>query len=152
MSFEGGVLAALIAAIGIAPDRRVMPVRLVHPVPLVDLSGDVSADVADVAEDDASDGSDGQTGDKPIMRPASTRAFVKWWRDLKDVPPEITQRYLLGLYHEFCEVTDVVPLSDRQLVNTIKRHGVAVSRPPARIVNGKQRRPTYYAIKGRRAS
>lgn len=150
--WEGGVIAAVIALFGVAP-KRVMPPHLFVvpslPTPVHDASHDVSTDVSA----DVSDTSSGQTGleTSPATKAASTRAFVRWWRALEDVPREVTQRYLLGLYAEFCEHDNLIPLSDRQLLNKIKSHGVRVRRPPAKLVDGKLRRPSMYSLAPRRA-
>lgn len=155
IAFEGGLFAALTMALGIAPSRRWMPQTVVHrPLlltrvePVLDLS-DVTPDVPDAKPDKSCD-----TSIRPVEAPtklASTRAFVKWWRTLPDVPAEVSQRYLCALYAEYCEHEHVVPLSDRQLVNKIKGHGVESFRKPAKIINGKHHRPTFYRPK-RRAS
>lgn len=143
---EGGVIAAVIVALGLAP-RRAMPLQAIVvpqlPMPQEDTFEDVSADLSG----DVSDTSTGPTSPETSQasKLASTRAFVKWWRSLEDIPHEITQRYLLSLYAEFCEVENVIPLSDRQLLNKIKSHGVNARRPPAKIVDGKMHRPTLYA-------
>lgn len=155
IAFEGGLFAALTMALGIAPSRRWMPQTVEHrPLllarvePVLDLSDvmpNVSQDVAIPVHNQSV---------RPVEAPtklASTRAFVKWWRALPDVPAEVSQRYLCALYAEYCEHEHVVPLSDRQLVNKIKGHGVESFRKPARIINGKHHRPTFYRPK-RRAS
>lgn len=153
IAFEGGLFAALTMAFGIAPGRRWMPQTVVQrPLlltrvePVLDLSDvmpDVSQDVAIPVSDKSV---------RPVEAPtrlASTRAFVKWWRTLPDVPAEVSQRYLCALYAEYCEHDHVVPLSDRQLVNKIKGHGVESFRKPAKIINGKHHRPTAYRIRRR---
>lgn len=161
-AFEGGLFAALTMAFGIAPGRRWMPqtvefkpVRSVRIEPVLDVS-DVVPNVSDARPDQSQDQS--ATSPDTSVRPsepatklASTRAFVKWWRTLPDVPHEVSQRYLCALYAEYCEHENVVPMSDRQLLNKIKQHGVETFRKPARIVDGKQHRPTAYRLK-RRAS
>lgn len=166
--FEGGLVAALAGAVvGIAPARRWMPqpagfkpVQLVRIEPVLDLSdvmSDQSGNVSDVCLDVSPRpvGLSAVSADlsvrppDPPTRAASTRAFVKWWRGLSDVPAEISQRYLLGLYAEFCEVENVAPLSDRQLLNKLKTNGVEVSRAQTKIVNGKMHRPTVYRLKSR---
>lgn len=154
---EGGLFAAVMMVLGIAPSRRTLPPHLVlvhpsgEPVPdVIDVCPDVIEDVVDVFEDTTPDASDRPTSGETVTLPskvASTRAFVSWWRGLDDVPAEITQRYMLGLYHEYCEVADVIPLSGRQLVNKIKRHGVEAKRAPTKIVKGQQRRPTLYRLR-----
>ncbi|MBK8255653.1 MAG: hypothetical protein IPK82_23685 [Polyangiaceae bacterium] len=151
--FEGGLIAALTMAFGIAPGRRFMPrsveyrpLALARIEPVLDVS-DVCPDVADAKPDKSIDMSV-----RPVEVPtrlASTRAFVKWWRTLPDVPGEVSQRYLCALYAEYCEHENVVPLSDRQLVNKIKQHGVEAFRKPAKIVGGKQHRPTAYRLRRR---
>ena len=158
--FEGGLFAALTMAFGIAPGRRWMPqtvefkpVRSVRIEPVLDVS-DVVPNVSDARPDQSQDQS--ATSPDTSVRPsepatklASTRAFVKWWRTLPDVPHEVSQRYLCALYAEYCEIENVIPLSDRQLVNKIKTAGVESFRKPAKIVNGKNHRPTCYRIKRR---
>lgn len=165
--FEGGLFAALTMALGgIAPGQRWMPqtvsFRPVRPVriePVLDLS-DVMPDQSDVCPD-VSPGPVGPSAASadlsvrppdPPTRAASTRAFVRWWRGLSDVPAEISQRYLLGLYAEFCEVENVAPLSDRQLLNKLKTNGVESFRAPTKIVNGKMHRPTIYRIRAKRGA
>lgn len=165
--WEGSVIAAVIALFGVAP-KRVMPPHLfvvpILPMPVHDASHDVSTDVSA----DVSDTSSGQTGPETSTAPsktASPRAFVKWWRALDEarkqlqdghrcrgvvLPSEVTQRVLLGLYAEFCEGENLIPLSDRQLLNKIKSHGVRVRRPPAKLVDGKLRRPSMYSLAPRR--
>lgn len=165
--FEGGLVAALAGAVlGIAPARRWMPqpagfkpVQLVRIEPVLDLS-DVMSDQSDICPD-VSPGPVGLSAvsadlsvcpPDPPTRAASTRAFVRWWRGLSDVPGEISQRYLLGLYAEFCEVENVAPLSDRQLLNKLKTSGVESFRAPTKIVNGKMHRPTVYRIRTKRGA
>lgn len=138
---EGGVFAALIMAFGAIPRRAQPP----PSYPVLEVATDVSIVEADVTVDV----SDAQTCREQPAKVASTRAFVRWWRTLDDVPVEITQRYLLGLYAEFCELENLIPLSDRQLVNVLKKHGVESYRPAAKIVNGQQRRPTLYRLRRR---
>ena len=150
--FEGGLFAALTMALGgIAPGQRWMPqtvsFRPVRPVriePVLDVS-DVLPDVSDVKPDTSRDTS--VRPSEPATKLASTRAFVKWWRTLPDVPHEVSQRYLCALYAEYCEIENVIPLSDRQLVNKIKTAGVESFRKPAKIVNGKNHRPTCYRLR-----
>lgn len=137
---EGGIFAALIGLIGMMPKREFALPPPVYPVIEVepdDLSADVSGHPSDVSDRPTS----------PPTKLASTRAFVKWWRTVSEVPNEVTQRYLCALYGEFCEHEHLVPLSDRQLLNKIKQHGVESYRPPARIVRGKMHRPTFYKLK-----
>ncbi len=81
---------------------------------------------------------------------ASTRAFVKWWRARPAAAHEVSQADLIKLYAEYCEIENVLPLSDRQLVNKIKTAGVESFRRPAKIVNGKHHRPTCYRIRAKR--
>lgn len=146
---EGGIFAALIMAFGAIP-KRAQPPQMLASYPVIEAEPDTSeAIILDVSETPAADVSDGQTS--PPAKLASTRAFVRWWRTLDDVPAWITQRYLIALYAEFCELENLIPLSDRQLVNAIKKHGVESDRPAAKIVNGKQRRPTLYHLKGKRS-
>ena len=158
--FEGGLFAALTMAFGIAPGRRWMPQTVALKVvpnvriePVLDVS-DVMPDVSD-ARPDQSRGPSATSADvsvrpsEPATKLASTRAFVKWWRTIPDVPHEVSQRYLCALYAEYCEHENVLPLSDRQLLNKIKQHGVETFRKPARIVYGKQHRPTAYRLRRR---
>ena len=142
---EGCIFAALILAFGVTP-RRVESPQMLASYPVLDVTLDASPLEADVT----ADVSNGRTCLEPASKQASTRAFVKWWRTLDDMPVWITQRTLLCLYAEYCELENVIPLSDRQLVNAIKKHGVESDRPAAKIVNGKQRRPTVYRLKGKR--
>lgn len=157
--FEGGLFAALTMALGgIAPGQRWMPqtvdlkvVPNVRIEPVLDLS-DVVPDVSDVIPDQSRNTSavspdTSVRPSEPATKLASTRAFVKWWRTLPDVPHEVSQRYLCALYAEYCEIENVIPLSDRQLVNKIKTAGVESFRKPAKIVNGKNHRPTCYRLR-----
>lgn len=157
-AFEGGLFAALTMAFGIAPGRRWMPqtvelkvVPNVRIEPVLDLS-DVVPDVSDARPDQSQDLSATYSDTSvrpsdPATKLASARAFVKWWRTLSDVPHEVSQRYLCALYAEYCEIENVIPLSDRQLLNKIKQHGVEAFRKPAKIVNGKNHRPTAYRLR-----
>lgn len=157
-AFEGGLFAALTMAFGIAPGRRWMPqtvelkvVPTVRIEPVLDVS-DVLPDVSDVIPDQSRNTSAVSPGtsvrpSEPATKLASTRAFVKWWRTLPDVPHEVSQRYLCALYAEYCEIENVIPLTDRQLVNKIKTAGVESFRKPAKIVNGKNHRPTCYRLR-----
>lgn len=169
--FEGGLVAALAGAVlGIAPARRWMPqpagfkpVQLVRIEPVLDLSDvmlDRSEDVSDVCPDVSARpvGPSAMSGDVSVRPPdpptkaASTRAFVKWWRGLSDVPAEISMRYLLGLYAEYCELENVAPLSERQLQCKLKTNGVESYRGETKIVNGKMHRPTIYRIRAKRGA
>mgnify|MGYP000222723476 CR=1 FL=1 len=161
--FEGGLFAALTMAFGIAPGRRWMPQTVALKVvpnvriePVLDLS-DVMSDQSDICPD-VSPGPVGPSAASadlsvrppdPPTRAASTRAFVKWWRGLSDVPAEISMRYLLGLYAEYCELENVAPLSERQLQCKLKTNGVESYRGETKIVNGKMHRPTVYRLKSR---
>lgn len=138
--WEGGVLAGIVVALGIAPKRTMPPLAvpvLSVPDAWCDTSTDTSASPTSIET-------------SPPSKGASTRAFVKWWRSLDDVPVHVTQRYLCGLYAEFCEHENLIPLSDRQLMNAIKKHGVRSMRPAAKVVRGKLHRPTLYSLAPRR--
>jgi len=89
-----------------------------------------------------------QTKSDPLpTKLASTRAFVKWWRARPGSSHEVSQSDLIKLYAEYCEIENVIPLSDRQLLNKIKTAGVEAFRKPAKIVNGKNHRPTAYRLR-----
>ncbi len=150
-AFEGGLFAALTMALGIAPGRRWMP-QTVEYKPLALTRVEPVLDLSDVKPDQSADTSAASLDlsvrpSEPATKLASTRAFVKWWRTLPDVPHEVSQRYLCALYAEYCEIENVIPLSDRQLVNKIKTAGVESFRKPAKIVNGKNHRPTCYRLR-----
>ena len=154
MLFSGGSsVLAVLAAFGISPRREPPPVRQYPP-----LAFDAEIVEPDSSPDDPSDVSDrsvdvsGRTIDlsderKKRKRKASTRQFTLWLTRLDDVPAEITQRVLLSLYAEYCEVHDKRALTDRTLLNCLKEHGISTRRPSAKIVNGRQHRPTLYRIK-----
>ena len=160
MLFSGGSsVLAVLAVFGISPRREPPPVRqypkLAFDAEIIEPN---DPELPDSSPDDVSDVSDrtvdvsGRTIDlsderKKRRRKASTRQFTIWLARLDDVPAEITQRVLLSLYAEYCEVHDKRPLTDRTLLNCLKEHGVSTRRPSAKIVNGKQHRPTMYRIK-----
>ena len=165
----GEVFFAALALMGIAPGRQTMPAHLMidyrspggeprdvtNVVKCVAMSVTSGApDVLDVSCDASCDAScDTSRPSAAPVKKASTRAFVKWWRGLDDVPAVIPQRMMLSLYHEFCDYHDLLPLSDRQLLNKIKSCGVEKYRPPAKVVAGRMHRPTIYRLKaqGRRS-
>lgn len=149
-AFEGGLIAALTMAFGIAPGRRFVP-RSVEYKPLalarIEPVLDVCPDVTDAKPDKSID-----TSVRPVEAPtrlASTRAFVKWWRTLDDEPAEITRHRLCALYGEYCDYAHVIPLSDRTLVNKIKQHGVETVRAPQSVKGGKLHKPTLYRLRRR---
>lgn len=163
---ESGILAAVMAAMGIAPGRKLMPVHMVMtapPVALAVVETDTSEALGDAALDvsalpDVADPLPEPVIDPPAKK-ASTRAFVKWLRMADLSPTErkrvtaqggFTQRDMIGLYSEFCELAHVEPLSDRQLMNKVKSCGIETYRPPAKVVNGKMHRPTIYKLKPER--
>lgn len=77
--------------------------------------------------------------------PADTLHFASWLRSI-DERTEITWRRLKTLYLEYCCVHSRKPLRDRQLQCALKSCGVHSYRPPAKLKNDQQHRPTYYRV------
>lgn len=109
--------------------------RLVH---------DASNDASDASEPSKIKGANVIAFDR--RRPASTGKFVRWLAE-NHSGSDLSRTRLLANYFEFCELTDRLPLRERQLLNAIKKHGVVATRPTAVIVNGKSHRPTIYKVR-----
>lgn len=80
------------------------------------------------------------------LKIGSARAFSRWMRE-HDLSGDLSLRELMSFYTEFCWTLDLRPLSERSLLNRLKKAGFETSRPPATIVEGKLHRPTVYRLK-----
>lgn len=139
---EGSVVFGVMMALGFRPARQVMADEIVTQRPVLRLVEDVSVSTPEPVEIE-----DDYWGRLDRLKPASTRSFVRWLK-ASDVSGDLSHRALLAFYAEYCEFADVRPLSERQLVNHIKDFGIKTLRPSAKVVNGKQHRPTIYRIRG----
>lgn len=106
-------------------------------IPLADKKKNASRNVTDL--DTYWDRMDG-------LKVASTRAFARWMRE-QNLYGDLSLRDLMSVYTEFCWTYDLKPLSERSLLNRLKKAGFETRRPPATVVDKKLHRPTIYRLK-----
>lgn len=100
------------------------------------------------ASDASRDGSDVDTYWDRVdgLKVASARAFARWMH-AQNLYADMSLRHLMSLYAEYCWTFDLKPLSERSLLNRLKKAGFETCRPPATVVDGKLRRPTVYRLR-----